>query len=232
MKIKSLVISGIVAVGLFVAGWAVAQSTDHRHGGNDEQRGFGMHRQNGHGMQGQNGPSMHGKKGRGMQGQGAQGMMGMNHGNATAGERGDIHSLFFNHEKIKRTVTNLSNGIRTVTESDDPELAQTIRQHVADMGKRVEDGRNPRLPIQSPTLNVIFKNKDKIKSVYEVTEKGIIVVQTSTDAETIKALQQHAAEVTDLADRGIVAAHEGMKNRRGMIGHGMRGASAEMQHQH
>lgn len=160
-------------------------------------------------------------------------MMGMNHGNATAGERGDIHSLFFNHEKIKRTVTNLSDGIRTVTESDDPEVAQAIKKHVADMGKRVEDGRDPRLPIQSPTLSVIFKNKDKIMSAYEVTEKGVIVVQTSTDAETVKALQQHAAEVTDLANRGMTAAHEGMmKNGHGMMGHGMHGASAGMRHQH
>ena len=35
-------------------------------------------------------------------------------------ERSDIHDLFFNHDRIKRTVTNLPDGIRTVTESDDP----------------------------------------------------------------------------------------------------------------
>ena len=217
MKINSLVISGVAAAGLLFAGWAVAQSMDHRHSGNDGLRGPGMHGRKGHGMQGQSGHSM----------------MGMNHGNATAGEHGDIHSLFLNHEKIRRTVTNLPDGIRTVTESDDPEVAQAIKKHVADMRKRVEDGRNPHLPIQSPTLNLIFKNKDKIKSAHEVTEKGVIVVQTSTDAETVKALQQHAAEVTDLANRGMAAAHEAMmKNGHGMMGHGMHGASAGMQHRH
>ena len=134
-------------------------------------------------------------------------------------------SLFSNHDQIKRTVTNLPDGIRTVTESDDPKVAATIKKHVAEMGKRVEEGRDPGLPIESPALHAIFRNKDKIKSAYEVTEKGIVVVQTSTDATTVKALQDHAAEVTDLAQRGMVAAHEAMmKNGGGMMGRGMRGA--------
>ena len=110
------------------------------------------------------------------------GMMGMMGGNATMGERRDIHELFSNHDHIKRTVTNLPDGIRTVTESDDPQVAATIKKHVAEMGKRVEEGRDPGLPIESPALHAIFRNKDKIKNAYEVTEKGIVVVQTSTDA--------------------------------------------------
>ena len=119
-----------------------------------------------------------------------------------------------------------------MTESDDPQVAETIKKHVADMGKRVEEGRDPGLPIESPALHSIFRNKDKIKSRYEVTEKGIVVVQTSTDARAVKALQDHAAEVTDLAQRGMVAAHEAMmKNHGGMMGRGMRSGMAE-QHRH
>ena len=80
------------------------------------------------------------------------------------------------------------------------------------------------MPIESPALHAIFRNNDKIKTAYEVTEKGIVVVQTSADANTVKALQDHAAEVTDLAQRGMVAAHEAMmKNGGGMMGRGMRG---------
>ena len=79
-------------------------------------------------------------------------------------ERSDIHELFSNHDKIKRTVTNLPDGIRTVTESDDPQVAATIKKHVAEMGKRVEEGRDPGLPIESPALHSIFRDKDKIKT--------------------------------------------------------------------
>ena len=226
MKKKTLVIGGITAATLLVGGWALAQSADH---GPGIMRGMGM------GMHGQMGPGMRGQMGPGMQGQMGPGMMGMGMmgGNATMGERSDIHGLFFNHESIKRTVTNLPDGIRTITESDDPQVAATIKKHVAEMGKRVEEGRDPGLPIESPALHAIFRDKGKIKTAYETTEKGVVVVQKSTDATAVKALQDHAAEVTDLAQRGMVAAHEAMmKNGGGMMGRGMRGAMNDPQHQH
>jgi hypothetical protein len=229
---KVLVIGGIVAATVLVGGWALAQSAGHGPRGMHGM-GLGMHEKMGRGM----GPmrqGMQGQMGPGMMGMGG-GMMGMHGGSATMGERRDIHGLFFNHDRIKRTVTNLADGIRTVTESDDAEVAATIKRHVAEMGKRVEEGRDPGLPIESPALHSIFRDKDKIKTAYETTEKGIVVVQTSTDATVVKALQDHAAEVTDFAQRGMVAAHEAMmKNGGGMMGRGMhmRGAMAAPQHQH
>ena len=33
----------------------------------------------------------------------------------------DIHELFANHDRMTRTVTNLPDGIHTVTESNDPQ---------------------------------------------------------------------------------------------------------------
>jgi hypothetical protein len=219
MKKKTLVIGGIAAATLLVGGWALAQSAGHGPGGFGPGRMMGMHGPMGPGMQGQMGPGMMG--------------MGMMGGNATASELSDLHEMFSDHDKIKRTVTNLPDGIRTVTESDDPKLAETIKKHVAEMGTRVDEGRDPGLPIETPALHAIFDRKDKIKTVYEVTEKGIVVVQTSTDATAVKALQDHAAEVTDLAKRGMVAAHEAMmKNGGGMMGRGMRGAMNDQQHRH
>ena len=227
MKKKLLVIGGIAAATLLIGGWALAQSADYGPRGMRGMgpgMGMGMHGQMGPGMRGQMGPGMRSQMGPGMMG------MGMMGGNATTGERSDIHDLFDNHDRIKRTVTNLPDGIRTVTESDDPEVAATIKKHVTEMGKRVEEGRDPGLPIETPALHAIFRNKDMIKTAYETTEKGIVVVQTSTDATTVKAIQDHAAEVTDLAQRGMVAAHEAMmKNGGGMMGRGMRmrGAMAD-----
>ena len=127
-----------------------------------------------------------------------RGMMGAGHDAATMEQLRDIHALLGNHDRIKRTVTNLPDGIRTVTESDDPETAALIKRHVAKMGERVEAGDDPGLPIESPALHSIFRNKDKIKTTYETTANGIVVTQTSTDPKTVAVLQQHAAEVTDL----------------------------------
>lgn len=232
MNKKVLIIAGIAAAVVFAGGWALAQSHGHGPGGMGGPRGMGpgMHGQMGHGMHGPSGAGMHGQRGPGMMGMG-RGMMGMNHGSATAEERSNIHELVFNHDRIKRTVTNLPDGIRTVTESDDSRIAEVIKKHVAEMGKRVEEGRDPGLPVESPALHSIFRNKDKITSAYEVTGKGIVVVQTSTDASTVKALQDHAAEVSDLARRGMVAMHEAMmKNGDGMMGRGTHGAMAGPQH--
>ena len=61
-------------------------------------------------------------------------------------------------------------------------------------------------------------NKDKIKTSYETTAKGIIVTQTSTDTTTVAALQKHAAEVTDLVQGGMAALHTAMlRNNGGMM---------------
>lgn len=204
---KTVLAASSAAAMLLVTGWALAQPAAHRPGA--------MH-DSGPGMGARPGAAM----GRGM-GMGP-GMMGMGRGSATMEERGDIHGLLFNHERITRTVTNLPNGIRTVTESDDPDIASAIKRHVAQMGARVEEGRDPGLPIESPALRSLFPARDKIKSTYRPTEKGYVVIQTSTDPTVVKALQLHAAEVSDLARRGMVAAHETMmKNGRGMMGRGM-----------
>jgi len=151
------------------------------------------------------------------------GMMNMHGGSASANEMQELHQMFVDNEKIKRSVTNLLNGIRTVTESDDPEMTRILVSHVSGMIKRVEEGRNPRLPMQSPQLEIIFRNRDKIKTSSEPTPKGIAVTQTSDDAETVTALQRHAVDVTDAVQRGLVAAHETMMRNIGgaMGGHMM-----------
>jgi len=150
------------------------------------------------------------------------GMMGMARDDATVSQLQVIHTMLVNHDRITRTVTNLHNGIRTVTESDDPALAGQIKTHVADMGKRVGAGDDPGLPIESEALHSIFRNKDKIHTTYETTAKGIVVVQTSDDAKTVAALQSHAAEVTDLVHGGMAALQTAMmKNHGGMMGGGM-----------
>jgi hypothetical protein len=100
-------------------------------------------------------------------------------------------------------VTKLPDGIRTVTESDDPQVAATIKAHVASMAKRLEERRE--FNLFSPTIPVLFENKDRIRTVVEQTGKGVIVTQTSDDAKVVTALQEHAIEVSELARDGMAA---------------------------
>ena len=78
---------------------------------------------------------------------------------------------------------------------------------------RVDEGRDPKVFIQSPTLDLLFQNRALITTQIETTADGIIVTQTSEDAATVAALQKHAGEVSDLAARGMQSVHEAMQQR-------------------
>lgn len=158
------------------------------------------------------GAMMHGMgPGMMMQGMGPGMMRGMG-GPMAAMQQGDaafaadmqpVHEMLQSHDRIRRAVTNLPNGIRTVTESDNPQVAGLIKAHVASMEQRLKEGRI--FNLFSPTLPVLFEHKDDIRTSVESTEKGIIVTQTSTNAEVVAALQAHAVEVSELARDGMVA---------------------------
>jgi len=163
---------------------------------------------------------MHGMgNGSGMTGMGHEMMVAGPAHSAIAEEMDVIHELFDNHGVISRTVTNLPDGIRTVTESSDPRVARLIKNHVASMMQRVEAGNDPNIPIESPALHAIFRNKDKIQTTVQTIDKGIIVVQTSSDQETVAVLQQHASEVSALVSEGIAAVHRAMMRNGGTMMH-------------
>lgn len=199
-RIAAAAAAASIGLGLAVAG-ALAQS---------QQSGPGMMHGMGHGA----GAGGHGPM------SGAVSMLTRQDAGSSA-DMALVHDMLMNHEKIKRTVTNLPDGIRTVTESDDPQVAQTIKAHVASMSGRLKTGQE--FNIFSTTLPVIFENADKIKSVVEMTEKGAIVTRTATDAKVVAALQGHAGEVTELVQEGMVAMRRGMMSRMAM---GPRGPQA------
>ena len=145
----------------------------------------------------------------------------MQHDDATfAADMRLVHELILNHDRIKRTVSNLPNGIRTVTESDDPQVEQTIKAHVASMTRRLSTGKE--FNMFSHTLPTLFENKDKIKTAVETTEKGSIVTQTSNDSTVVAVLQGHAEEVSELARDGMVAMMRSAMANMGMMPRGPR----------
>jgi len=200
MKHTSQIAIAAAAALVFMATAASAQSA-----------GSGPGTEHDHGAAG-HGPMMRQGMGPGM-GRGPVGMLTTQDANSAA-DMGVAMNLVHDNSKIRRTVTRLPDGIRTVTESDDPKVAQAIKAHVASMSQRLKDGRE--FNIFSTTLPVLFENRDKIQSVVEVTEKGSIVTRTSTDAKVVAALQGHAAEVTELVQEGMVAMRRGMMSRMAM----------------
>ncbi|GGE37450.1 hypothetical protein [Actibacterium pelagium] len=158
--------------------------------------------------------------GGGMHGHGADGtghdmrnMPGLQGENVTKGETADLATMFQTFPQIDREVTNLPNGIRAVTRSDNPQVKDAIVRHVIDMIARVEAGDDPKVFIQSPTLDIFFERYEALTTQVEVTEDGVIVTQTSDDPELVEAMHIHAAEVSAMADQGMRAVHQMMMER-------------------
>lgn len=117
-----------------------------------------------------------------------------------------FHYLLENHGEIRRSVKNLESGVESLTESDNPEVAAKIQEHVAAMHSRVKEGRG--LRFWDDLFVAIFRDYDKIEMNLENTEHGIKVTETSKDAFTVKLIQAHAAVVTKFVERGFDEAHE------------------------
>jgi len=145
---------------------------------------------------------------------------GMNHGAAAADGKpmamGDparmsdmqvFHFLLENRADVRRTVTLLPNGIDTLTESDKPEIATKIKAHVSAMYARLKDGR----PIhqRDPLFVELFEHADQIDANITYTDKGLRVIETSTDPAVAALLHKHAATVDGFIKNGMP---EMMKN--------------------
>ncbi|MFN3194117.1 MAG: DsrE family protein [Aureliella sp.] len=166
----------------------------------------------GRGFQGGRGSGQGFGQGRGQgrgQGQGFRGGQGAQHGHDDRHE--EDHEVFQfllqNHKKITRKVTELKDGVETLTESVDPEIAAKIKEHVEWMEYRIEE-TNP-IRMRDPLFAEIFRHTDKIKMKHEETKNGVRVIETSEDPHVVKLIQAHAKVVSGFVERGFA---EAMKN--------------------
>lgn len=83
-------------------------------------------------------------------------MPGLRGENASIEESSDLEVLFRNFDTITREVVNLPNGIKSVTRSSDSEVMEVLVRHSIGMIQRVEQKDDPKIEIQSPTLNVFL----------------------------------------------------------------------------
>lgn len=165
---------------------------------------------------------MHGHGGGHGHGHGADGqghdevnMPGLRGENATPEESAELAVMFRGFRTMTRTVENLPNGIRTVTSSSDPVVMEALVSHAVGMIDRVGQRDDPKIFIQSPTLDIFFERGEKILSDVEITDEGLVVIQTSDDPEVVAAMHEHAAEVTAMAEQGMHAVHQMMMQRAG-----------------
>ncbi|MBL9125680.1 MAG: hypothetical protein JNG90_18720 [Planctomycetaceae bacterium] len=113
---------------------------------------------------------------------------------AFAADRELFQALLQHRTAIQRVVTKTEHGVETLTESDDPNVAGLIQAHVASMKKRVEN-QQP-IHLRDPLFAEVFRHADWITFVYEKTDKGVRVTETSPDPYVAQLIQQHAEVVS------------------------------------
>jgi hypothetical protein len=127
-----------------------------------------------------------------------------------AAHRADMelfHFLLDHRTEIKRKVTNLPNGVETLTESANPKVTEKLQAHVASMYKRVEEKRP--IHARDPLFAEIFRHAGKITMKFDKTAKGVKVTETSNDPYVAQLIQAHAQVVNLFVKNGRL---EMMKN--------------------
>jgi hypothetical protein len=118
-----------------------------------------------------------------------------------------IRYLLSQGPSIQRKVTNIENGVDTLTESDRPEVAAKIKEHVHAMHARIEEVRP--IHMRDPLFAAIFENTESISMQIIETEKGVRVIETSDHPYVVKLIQEHAKVVSQFVKNGH---SEAMKN--------------------
>lgn len=139
--------------------------------------------------------------------QGMMGGMGGMMGGGMGGMMGPMQTgmqLFRHHSEIQRNVTFLPNGARAVTESDNPEVAALIQEHVGDMYTRIDQDRPFAYPM-SRTVPVLFRNTGRYRRRLEITPKGVAITETASDADMIELIKAHAREISGFVTEGMPA---------------------------
>jgi hypothetical protein len=114
-----------------------------------------------------------------------------------------IHQLFANHDQIYRSVEEIPGGIRTITESDNPQVTALIQEHVPRMYQRIENRRGIPMIMMSSTLPIMAQNSDLYRRQWEMTSKGIMVTEISDDPDMIAVIREHAREVSGFVETGM-----------------------------
>jgi hypothetical protein len=122
----------------------------------------------------------------------------------SAGEHAAIGGLLTGHKAIRRTVTEIPGGVRTTTTTTDSALIGTLRAHVRQMARRLEQGRPVRM--WDPVFRGVFAHADEITVATKDIDGGIEVTETSENPDVVPLIRAHAAKVSAFAEQGHAAA--------------------------
>jgi hypothetical protein len=122
----------------------------------------------------------------------------------SAAEHAMIQDLLAHHDEIRRKVERITQGVRTTTTTANPELVESLRTHVRQMARHLEEGRPVRM--WDPVFQGIFRHHDEITLSFKDIEQGIQVTETSANPEVVSLIRAHAEKVDGFVAKGHAAA--------------------------
>jgi hypothetical protein len=128
-------------------------------------------------------------------------------------------NMFMRHRELRRDVEEIPGGVRTTTESDSPDLVAELQTHVSSMYTHLDQGSE--VTCMSSSLPTLFRRAADYQRQVAFTTKGLVVTETASDPDVIRAIREHAREVTGFVVEGMPAMMAGMGP--GMMGPGMMG---------
>ncbi len=117
-----------------------------------------------------------------------------------------FHTLLRYHDQIQREVTNLPNGIRSLTTSNNPEIVNLLHDHVPAMHRRLEE--NFGLRFWDPAFPEIFAQREKVRMEVTLVPTGVLVEETSEDPNVVKLIQAHGMIVSLFVQKGFEQAQQ------------------------
>jgi hypothetical protein len=120
--------------------------------------------------------------------------------------------MFSRHAEINRIVDEIPGGVRTTTESPSPDLVAQLQAHVTAMYSRLGNGTE--VTCMSSSLPTLFRAADGYRRQLTIIPTGVIAEETAEDPVIIRAIREHAREVTGFVRDGMPA----MMGPGGMMG--------------
>lgn len=108
--------------------------------------------------------------------------------------------LLEQHHQLKRETEKTDNGIIARTTSENPQLAQVLRDHVDGMEKRFAGGRAIRS--WDPLFAALFEFRNQINMEYRAIDKGVEAVLTSDDPKIVELIHCHDLTLHQFVDYG------------------------------
>jgi hypothetical protein len=111
--------------------------------------------------------------------------------------------MFTRHSQLNRIVEEIPGGVRTTTESNHPDLTAQLQAHVSSMYTRL--GQGSEVMCASQSLPTLFRNATGYRRRLTFTPTGVIAEETADDPSLVRAIREHANEVSGFVRDGMPA---------------------------